>query len=143
GERQGKTGLTGPPVFWWTQGGRRLTGFTKAWRIACREAGVPGPDSARLPADGRAESQASRCAAFDRHGDGRAPHGGDLSPPRDRRRGHAGRGRREARRVRGGQSPGQSEGGNRSRPLVTTWFHGGLDGASTPQLWIVSPQWYP
>src|SRR5262249_42469652 len=48
-ELQRATGRIVPHVFWWTQGGRRLTSFTKAWRNACRAAGVPG----RIPHDFR------------------------------------------------------------------------------------------
>jgi integrase len=46
---QKKTGAIIPYVFHWTKRGRPLKGFTKAWRKACRAAGVPG----RIPHDFR------------------------------------------------------------------------------------------
>jgi len=48
-EIQRKIGSIIPWVFTWTKKGRRLTGFTKAWRKACLDAGVPG----RIPHDFR------------------------------------------------------------------------------------------
>lgn len=44
---QRKTGSIIPWVFHWTKRGRPLKGFTKAWRQACIDAGVPG----RIPHD--------------------------------------------------------------------------------------------
>jgi integrase len=46
-ERQTKSII--PWVFTWTKRGRVLRGFTKAWRKACRDAGLPG----RIPHDFR------------------------------------------------------------------------------------------
>jgi integrase len=46
-ERESKSII--PWVFTWTKKGRPLRGFTKAWRKACRDAGVPG----RIPHDFR------------------------------------------------------------------------------------------
>jgi len=46
---QRKTGSIVPWVFHWTKLGRPLKGFTKAWRQACIDAGVPG----RIPHDFR------------------------------------------------------------------------------------------
>jgi integrase len=48
-EKQKKAGSIIPWVFHWTKKGRQLKGFTKAWRKACRDAGVPG----RIPHDFR------------------------------------------------------------------------------------------
>jgi hypothetical protein len=48
-EVQRKTGSIVPWVFSWTKRGRPLKGFTKAWRKACLDAGVPG----RIPHDFR------------------------------------------------------------------------------------------
>src|SRR5262245_36489336 len=47
--KQKKAGTIIPWVFHWTKRGRQLKGFTKAWRKACRDAGVPG----RIPHDFR------------------------------------------------------------------------------------------
>jgi integrase len=46
---QRMTGSIIPWVFHWTKRGRPLKGFTKAWRQACKDAGVPG----RIPHDFR------------------------------------------------------------------------------------------
>jgi integrase len=107
-------GHSSPGCF--TAAGSRLRGSGRPGRRPGSRPGSPA-HPARPPADGRAEPRAGRCPALGGHEARRPQDGGDLAAVRDRRRGHAAGGRREARAGTGVRVPGHNPGHSGRNPV--------------------------